>query len=213
MSRLVFALLAIGALAATAYADETGRDATGLPHVIRTDTDGFQGFYDIAPNRNSNTLFQDCISDTSVASMCDSSSVLDTHGLRVYALRFRCTNVPAGGFVRFAVQIRGHQNGLSDSSSTFPWQMKGADTLAFVQSTGQVNGGAASNEFIVTLFSMQSGTAGLKWGSPTNATIMLRDYIGEEWWSDYTSIRVCLLNKTATVSATNYTVSLVASPL
>lgn len=182
-------------------------------------------------DRDANILFQSIIDNASIAyNVGDSSGVLNTHDLAHAVLWIKAT--PLAGDTttinRLAIQVRGHLNGLSDSSSTFAFYPVGMTNLG-ISTTGDslteghnVKGGRGgvvgapwSGEFVVNISGARSahGSAiavnGHDWYYPSGIAVPLDNLFGRNWWSPYTSIRV----RNLTGSAIKVTMHLVGTPL
>lgn len=202
--------------------------------VTGTGTSAGLSVIDPERDRDANVLFQSVINVTALAyNAGDSSGVLNTHDLAHSVLYIKA--VPSGGgvgdtinVVRLAFQVRGHLNGLSDSTSVFPFYPSGQVASLGVSATapdtlnqGHIfRGGrnaAWSGEFIITIAlnrkAQGAGIAinGRDWYFPNGLAIPLDNLFGRNFWSPYTSIRVRNIGPgTATCDVTCH---LVGTPL
>lgn len=182
-------------------------------------------------DRDANILFQSIIDNASIAyNVGDSSAILNTHDLAHAVLWIKAT--PLAGDTntvnRLAIQVRGHLNGLSDSSSTFAFYPVGMTNLGITTTgdslteghnvkggRGGVVGAPWSGEFVVNIAGSRSahGSAiavnGHDWYYPNGIAVPLDNLFGRGWWSPYTSVRV----RNLTGSAIKVTMHLVGTPL
>lgn len=217
------------ALAGMAYADfnvqnkgsyfnnaSTGARTTAAGHATVAESD---------PPMDANLTFTNIMSATLAAGAADSSSVLDTHRMRLGTLLIK--GVPAGGtgtHTRLAIQIRTHLAGQDDSSSTFVIYLnpgKNAPAIASGSAdtvgTGHELTGSAtaawSGEFDVAFARNRNApgslAAAVAYSYPSGIAIPLTNIFGMPIYSEFTSIRIRnLVGPTIT-----FTAHLIGTPL
>lgn len=225
--KLVLALGAMVALPGVARADFNTLDKTTWyqngTNGSKVDVNGNAYVSEASKDRDSWRLYPNVINNQLTASgvgMVDSSSVpSDTHDMRQLVLVLNGTPDSLSTVVRLAVQIRGHYNTSSDSSSTFPWvrwPVRSSTVASGVDSIGHTlvgtyaqaqattanvlasDGGLWPGEFEVKFNVAANDTSGLgngKYGAyPKGMYIKLVDHGGDYFWAPYTSIRIRVIN-------------------
>jgi hypothetical protein len=223
--------LLLTVLAAIGLADNNVLDHStyfqNATNGAKTDASGNAYVTESTPAMDANLTFASIISNTSLAAgVADSSSVMDTHRMRLGMLLIKCTplsltGADSLGITRIGVQIRTHLNGISDSSSTFACYMYGRSDQGGVAAASQIDTSAAgqifnavnlaasansahSGEFVVFVANDRVGpgtsaigTMGQRTYSwPNGIAIPLQSIFGRDLYSPYTSIRVRNLGNT-----------------
>ena len=211
MKKLLLTALAVLTLAGLAHAGTSDITtlADGTCYNIATKqrvdcTTGVVLISDFSSSRDYSVTYSNIISDTTAVGMADSSSVVFTGDCRRWFLNIRASgfvkDVAAVPFVRYAVQVRNHRSGATDSLNTVPWEptqnspvsTTAADSLAYggiLLPTSTGSGGLFDNtEFVVTI-PMQTAAAS-KWASPHSYRLALKGNDGTFYEGDWTSIRI-----------------------
>lgn len=208
-------LVSVAAHAQTAGTNEVLRNGYFFNQSTNQKTDGAGNALttESVPLSDQGLTFSNIIGPVSLAVAAgDSSAVLDTRRMRLGMLWLKITpSTGTGGVNRLAIQIRGHLNGLSDSSSVgVVYQYTATTSASDTSNTGHLVTGSASvawsGEQVISADRARNSpgdvVAATAFSYPNMIIIPLQSDAGREHYLPHMSIRVRnLAGPTCTVTA------------